>query len=61
MSPKNDKHILFIALIDIYCYTVISFGLKNVGATYQRKMIGIFDELIHQKVECYVDDLVVKV
>ncbi|PKU60958.1 putative mitochondrial protein [Dendrobium catenatum] len=36
------------------------FGLKNVGATYQRAMTRIFDDLIHKHVECYVDDLVVK-
>ena len=36
------------------------FGLKNAGATYQRAMQAIFDDMLHQKVECYVDDLVVK-
>ncbi|PKU79365.1 putative mitochondrial protein [Dendrobium catenatum] len=36
------------------------FGLKNVGATYQRAMTRIFDDLIHNQVECYIDDLVIK-
>lgn len=36
------------------------FGLKNVGATYQRDMTRIFDEMLHDLVECYVDNLVVK-
>ena len=36
------------------------FGLKNAGATYQRAMQKIFDDMLHQHVECYVDDLVVK-
>ena len=31
------------------------------GATYQRAMAQIFDEIIHKTVECYVDDLIVKV
>jgi len=35
-------------------------GIKNAGATYQRAMTKIFDEIIHKIVECYVDDLVVK-
>lgn len=43
-----------------YYYTVMPFGLKNAGATYQRAMTIVFDELIHQSVECYIDDLVVK-
>ncbi|GAA0165362.1 hypothetical protein LIER_20790 [Lithospermum erythrorhizon] len=36
------------------------FGLKNIGATYQRAMQKIFDDLLQKNVECYVDDLVVK-
>ncbi|KAL0458333.1 UNVERIFIED_CONTAM: hypothetical protein Slati_0460500 [Sesamum latifolium] len=38
----------------------MSFGLKNAGATYQRAMQKIFDDILHKNVECYVDDLVVK-
>lgn len=38
----------------------MSFGLKNTSATYQRAMTIIFDDLIHNCVEDYVDDLVVK-
>ncbi|KAL0391187.1 UNVERIFIED_CONTAM: hypothetical protein Scaly_0475800 [Sesamum calycinum] len=44
----------------IYCYKVIPLGLKNVGATYQRAMQRIFDDILHKNVEFYVDDLVVK-
>jgi len=39
---------------------VIPFGLKNVGATYQRAMNTIFYEHICKTVECYVDNIVVK-
>ncbi|KAG9446056.1 hypothetical protein H6P81_012184 [Aristolochia fimbriata] len=44
----------------IFCYKVMPFGLKNAGATYQRAMQNIFDDFLHKRVECYVDDLVVK-
>ena len=44
----------------LYCYRVMLFGLKNVGATYQRLMIKIFKPLISQTVEVYIDDIVVK-
>ena len=37
------------------------FDLKNASATYQRVMTKIFDEMIHDLVECYDDDLVVKI
>jgi hypothetical protein len=36
------------------------FGLKNVGATYQRCMLRVFGDLIRRTVEAYVDDIVVK-
>ena len=36
------------------------FGLKNVGATYQRCMLKCFGDLIGRTVEAYVDDIVVK-
>jgi hypothetical protein len=38
----------------------MSFGLKNIGATYQRCMLRVFGDLITQTVEAYVDDIVVK-
>ncbi|KAL0409649.1 UNVERIFIED_CONTAM: hypothetical protein Sradi_1899300 [Sesamum radiatum] len=44
----------------IYCYKVMPFGLKNADDTYQRAMQRIFNDMLHENVECYVDDLVVK-
>jgi hypothetical protein len=41
-------------------YTVMPFGLKNTGSTYQRAMTYILGDLIHHSVECYVDDMVIK-
>jgi len=46
--------------LGVYCYTVMPFGLKNVGATYHRAMNTIFHEHIRKIVECYVDDIIVK-
>jgi hypothetical protein len=39
---------------------VITFGLKNAGATYQRAMNCIFHDSIGKLVEIYIDDVVVK-
>ena len=36
------------------------FGLKNVGATYQRAMNAIFHDLIDKIMEVYIDDIIVK-
>ena len=38
----------------------MSFGLKNVGATYQRLMTKIFKSLIGRIVEAYIDNIVMK-
>ncbi|XP_070034244.1 uncharacterized protein [Nicotiana tomentosiformis] len=60
MAPKDEELTAFRTPKGIYCYKVMPFGLKNAGATYQRAMQNIFDDMLHKNVECYVDDLVVK-
>ena len=50
----------FISLEANYHYIVMSFDLKNVGATYQRMTTRIFREKIGNMVEVYTDDMVVK-
>nr|XP_043615952.1 uncharacterized protein LOC122587853 [Erigeron canadensis] len=44
----------------IYCFEKMSFGLKNVGATYQRLIDKAFRDQIGRNVEAYVDDIVIK-
>ena len=39
---------------------MMPFGLKNAGATHQRAMMAIFHDMMHQELEDYVDDIVVK-
>ena len=60
MNPEDEKHTAFQTTVGVYCYKIMTFGLKNAGATYQRAMTKAFDDLIHQIVECYVDDLMEK-
>ena len=38
----------------------MSFGLKNVGSTYQRAMTTIFHDMMHIFMEDYVDDILAK-
>uniref|UniRef100_A0A2N9ETB6 Reverse transcriptase domain-containing protein n=1 Tax=Fagus sylvatica TaxID=28930 RepID=A0A2N9ETB6_FAGSY len=60
MSTKDAEKTAFRTPIDNFYYTVMPFGLKNIGATYQRTMTAVFYDMIHQEIENYVDDIVVK-
>jgi hypothetical protein len=47
----------FITPWETYAYARMPFGLKNVGATFQRAMDHAFNELIGNFMEDYQDDL----
>lgn len=44
----------------VCCYTVMSFGLKNVEMTYQCLVNTILRTLMGQTIEVYVDDMLTK-
>jgi hypothetical protein len=46
--------------IGLFEWVVMTFGLKNAGATYQRAMNLIFHDLLGVLMEVYIDDVVVK-
>jgi hypothetical protein len=46
--------------IGLFEWIVMTFGLNNAGATYQRGMNYIFHELIGKIVEIYIDDVMIK-
>ena len=60
MAPEDMEKTSFIIEWGTYCYQVMPFGLKNVGATYQRVTTTLFHEMMHRDVEVYVDDIIVK-
>ena len=60
MAPKNIEKTSFITEWDTYCYRVMPFGLKSAEATYQRVATTLFHDMMHQDVEVYVDDMIVK-
>jgi hypothetical protein len=60
MHPPDQEHTSFVTDKGLYCYSVMPFGLKNVGATYQRLVNRMFAEKIRVNMEVYVDKMLVK-
>jgi len=60
MAPEDIEKTTFITPWGTFCYKVMSFGLKNAGATYQRAMVTLFHDIIHKEIEVYVDDMIAK-
>ena len=57
---SDEPNTAFITPYGMYCYKVMSFGLKNVWATYQSMMSRVFEPLLSRTVEVYIDDILVK-
>jgi hypothetical protein len=62
MAPEDIHKTAFRVpgAVGLFKYMVMTFGLKNVGTTYQRAMNYIYHDLIGKLVEIYIDDVVVK-
>jgi hypothetical protein len=46
--------------IGLFKWVIMTFSLKNAGATYQRAMNLIFHDLLRVLMEDYIDNVVVK-
>ena len=60
LTVEDQERTAFITLIRNYHYKVMPFGLKNVGATYQKMMIRMFEPQLGKNIEIYIDNMVVK-
>jgi hypothetical protein len=60
IKEEDQEKTAFITPFGSYCYTTMSFGLKNTGATYQRAIQACFRKQLNKNVEAYVEDVVVK-
>jgi hypothetical protein len=62
MAPEDIHKTAFRvpSAVGLFEYMIMTFGLKNVGATYQHAMNYIYHDLIGKLVEIYMDDVVVK-
>jgi hypothetical protein len=60
IKEEDQDKTAFITPFGVYCYTTMSFGLKNAGATYQRAIQACLKRKLNKNVEAHVDDVVVK-
>ncbi|GJY50302.1 reverse transcriptase domain-containing protein [Tanacetum coccineum] len=61
MAESDEEKTTFHTSQGVYCYTKMPFGLKNAGATYQRRLVDkAFDSQVGRNIEVYVVDLVIK-
>ncbi|GJV07425.1 reverse transcriptase domain-containing protein [Tanacetum coccineum] len=60
MTEEDEEKTAFHTNQGVFCYTKMSFSLKNAGATYQRLVDKAFEKQIGRNLEVYVDDLVIK-
>jgi len=59
LDEADQEKTLFITSQGLFCYKVMPFGLKNIGATYQRLVNKMFTQQIGQNIEVYVDNILV--
>lgn len=57
MDPSDAEKTTSLTPMGIFHYIVMSFGLKNGDATYQRAMTVMFYEMLHNCLDDYVDDI----
>lgn len=59
VNPKDQHKTTFTTKWGTFSYQKMSFGLSNVGATFQRAMDLAFKELINKIILIYLDGLMV--
>ena len=60
MEEADQEKTSFVTSHGLFYYKVMSFGLKNAEATYQRLMNKMFAHQIGRNVQVYVDEMLVK-
>ena len=60
MNEDDQERTSFVTSQGLFCYKVMSFGLKNAEVTYQRLMNKMFTHQIGRNIQVYIDDKLVK-
>jgi hypothetical protein len=60
LAKENEEKTAFNTPLGAFCYTTMPLGLKNAGATYQRAIQTCLADHWGNRVEAYIDDVVIK-
>jgi hypothetical protein len=60
MAKEDEEKTALITPCGVYCYVCMPFGLKNIGATFQRLMRKALGARMERNTEAYIDDIIVK-
>ncbi|WVZ80914.1 hypothetical protein U9M48_028350 [Paspalum notatum var. saurae] len=60
LAIEDQEKTTFIMPFGAYCYTSMSFGLKNAEATYQRAIQTYLADHYGKRVEAYIEDIIIK-
>jgi hypothetical protein len=56
IALEDQEKTTFTCLFDTFAYRRMSFGLCNAPATFQRCMLGIFNDMVERFLEIFMDD-----
>jgi hypothetical protein len=56
IALEDQNKTTFTCHLGTYAYKVLPFGLCNALATFQKAVLAIFADLVHECVEVYMDD-----
>ena len=59
INPRDQQKMIYAIDWGTFAYRVVTFGLTNAPATFQRLMCHIFKEFLKKILDMYVDDLCV--
>ena len=60
LDEVDQENTSFVTNQGLFYYKVMSFGLKNAGAMYQRLMNKMFTHQIERNVQVYLNNMLVK-
>ena len=59
MHPDDQENTTFTCPYGTFAYPIMPFGLCNALATFQRRMMSIFTDMIEDFMEVFMDDFLV--